>query len=91
MTCWITEQTMSITTETALRDLDALEVPPSMVDLVTDTKTDLKGIVAVDVTSVCGDAPEGPVESDACNAALGQLNMLYVGFESTLDSWGPYL
>ncbi|KQO97504.1 hypothetical protein [Leifsonia sp. Leaf264] len=89
-TCWLAEQTMSVTAETAVRDLAELKIPPSMAGIVADTTGVLQGIVDVKVKTICGEG-EAPIESDECNKALGSLNFYYVILDGKLDAWAPYL
>jgi hypothetical protein len=90
-TCWLTEQTLVTTAEITVRDLDALDIPPSLASLSESTRAILQGIVDVDAKTICGDGIADPIESPECNAALGSLNFYYSTLGNELDSWGPYL
>lgn len=91
MTCWIKEQTLITTAETAIRDLGELEIPPSMESLVESTTAVLQGIVDVDATTVCGEGVLEPVDTPECTEALGSLTWSYTMLEQELEAWAPYL
>ncbi|QTX05236.1 hypothetical protein [Agromyces archimandritae] len=91
MTCWLQEQTLSTTAEIVIRDVGELEVPSSMVSLVSSTTSVLQDIVDVDAKTICDAEASEPADSDECNQALGSLNFHYTRLESELDAWRPYL
>jgi len=90
MSCYLQEQTIGITAQLVVRDLDKLDIAPSMQSLVSKTEQVLELIAGVDLKAVCGEESL-PVDTEACTSALGSRNMHYGILESQLDAWRPYL
>ncbi len=90
MTCYTKELTAGVTAETAVRDLQALDVPPSMEGLVDETVAALQMLVDADLENACGPAMSEPKDSEACSSALGTRSMGYQLLTSALDKWKPY-
>lgn len=88
--CYLAEQTASITAKLATDDLKAMNVPPSMESLVSKTIAALDPVAAADLESVCG-ADVWPVETDECNLALAQNFSSLNSLTTALDAWKPYL
>lgn len=91
MTCYTREITMGLTAASAVEDLEALDVPVSMSDLVASTSSTLSAIADIDLESVCGPAMELPSDSKQCRNALGERNTQYTLLKNDLAAWGPYL
>jgi hypothetical protein len=90
-TCWLNEQTLVTTAEIVNRDVEKLNIPPSMASLVDSTTTVLQGIVDEDAKTVCGDGVADPLDTPECTKVIGSLNFYYSMLKGELDSWGPYL
>jgi hypothetical protein len=88
MSCYLVEQTIGSTSVIAVRNLDALDIPDSMIDLVVETRIALTAISDVDLPAVCG-TEEVPANETTCNTALGSRMQAYLTLEGVLDSWGP--
>ena len=91
LTCYTNELTAGVKAQTALRDLTALTIPPSMDSLVTDTKAALQLVVDADLENACGPAMTEPKDTEECSSALGARSMSYTVLSSALDKWSPYL
>jgi hypothetical protein len=89
-TCYLIEQTIGSTSVIAVRNLNELVIPESMVDLVDETRDALTAISDIDLAAVCG-TEETPANETPCNTALGSRMQAYLTLERVLDSWGPYL
>lgn len=90
MSCYLQEQTMTITAQLVVRDWGEMVIPESMSGIVDDTTAVLEKIGAVDLKAACGEEAE-PNDTDECSTALGTLNVLYGQLEGELNSWSPYL
>lgn len=90
LSCYMREATMSMTAQTAARDIRALEVPPSMGGLVQDTLEALDKVAAADVDAHCMGSREAE-ESDACTQAIGSAYAAYTSLDRILGGWSPYL
>jgi hypothetical protein len=91
LTCYTNELTAGVKAQTALRDLAALTIPPSMDGLVTDTRAALQLVVDADLENACGPAMTEPKDTEECSSALGARSMSYTVLSSALDKWAPYL
>lgn len=89
-TCYTREKTMGATTQLAVDELDALDIPPSMDALVSSTSTTLKVLAGAELESSCGEDGSPDTSSDACTSTLGMLNTGYAVLEQDLDAWRPY-
>lgn len=89
LNCMSSIHTMVTTTGTAIIELDKLEIPPSMQDLVSETKGDLSKISSSGVEMKCdlsGDSAESECELPMLQFVVGSMRL-----ENTLNAWGPYL
>lgn len=91
LACYTREVTAGLTAQTALRDLEHLNAPPSMTTLVETTTEALQQMADVDLEAVCGPAPSEPNGTKLCNEAMGQRMWGYNRLEKALDMWTPYL
>lgn len=91
MTCYTREVTAGMTAQTALRELDELNVPESMSPLVAETQVALEDVADTDLESECGPPMSEIKESRRCDRALGSRMGAYQRLESVLDRWSPYL
>lgn len=91
MTCYMTESTIGLTTETAAAELDALTPPGSMTALIDETDAALAAVYDIDLEGACGDPVIGPNDSKKCSTTLGQRMWAYSQLETALDQWSPYL
>jgi hypothetical protein len=90
MACFLNEQTLTMTAETAGKDLRALTPPSSMQTLYDDTLTALDGIKSVPLEDDCG-TDSWPSSDETCSTTLGELFTGMRSLETVLDQWGPYL
>lgn len=90
-TCYMGELTMGVSASGAIRELNSLDVPGSMSDLVEETVRILQAVADVDLEGACGPAFSTPVDTQECSDALGSRNVLYGLLGTTLDKWRPYL
>lgn len=90
MTCYLRELTMVSTTGTAAKELQELDLPSEMEDLVSETLWSLSEISTVDLEGTCGGGSV-PNDSAECTKSLGTLSGAYLRFEKVLNSWRPYL
>lgn len=89
-TCTFTEQTMGATAQLAMRDLEALDVPPELQPLVGTTTASLARIAEQDFATTC--LVDGNyVDSDPCTAVLGARFAEYITLSEELGKWEPYL
>ncbi|WP_461048270.1 hypothetical protein [Terrabacter koreensis] len=91
ITCYTNEVTAGVAAQNAIRDLEALDVPPSMEPLVDETRRVLQGMADVDLEKACGPSFEVPKDSKACTEALGSRATSYFLVSGVLDKWAPYL
>jgi hypothetical protein len=91
VTCYTNELTAGVKAEIAIRDLRALNIPPSMQGLVTETQSALQMMVDADLENACGPAMTEPKDTKECTSALGTPNWSYTLMTSVLDKWSPYL
>lgn len=89
LTCHMREATITMTANSALKDLSALTPDPSVESLVQQTRGALQAVVDADVYGQCETGEKaGTVECDSAHlSALNAYSML----EKALDGWAPYL
>lgn len=90
LTCFTNEVTAGVRAEIAIRDLNALTIPDSLVPLVDETKQALQMLVDADLEAACGDSMT-PNQSKDCDETLGARFGSYTVLERVLDKWSPYL
>lgn len=90
LTCFTNEVTAGVRAKIAIRDLDALTIPDSLVPLVDETKQALQMLVDADLEAACGDSMT-PNHSKDCDEMLGTRFGSYTVLERVLDKWSPYL
>lgn len=88
--CFMREKTLGVTAQLAVRDLEELEIPPSMETLVSETKATLLTLSSFDLEAICG-TEDAPADTPECQDALGTRNYGYGVLEDQLAAWGPYL
>lgn len=88
--CHMRETTMSMTSETATKRLLALDIPPSMTDLVQQTLEALVSISTAGVDEECGLSGEF-ADTEECSTAHGLAIRGYSKLERALNAWSPYL
>lgn len=91
LSCYTREVTIGLTAQTAIKDLDALALPPSLESLVVETKEELAAVAGIDLETKCGPAMEDFKPSHKCDLALGERYGEYLKLKTILDKWKPYL
>lgn len=89
-TCYAEEVTAGTSAKNALRDLDALSIPPSLEPLVDETKRSLTSLADVDLETHCGPSFQDIKQTPECDKALGAAMTAYFTLGGALDKWGPY-
>ena len=92
LTCRIDESTMSLTAETAARELRELIPPADMQVLYVETLSVLDEIAATNFAEACPDLDTILDESsEACNAAIPAMYRALRSLDTQLNAWTPYL
>lgn len=85
-TCSLNLQTVTLTAQTTIRNLNALGNPPAEISpLVTRTILALTPLGAIDATTACED-----MISQSCSDAETEANGAIRPVVSVLDAWRPY-
>lgn len=90
-TCYIQEQTIGISSDTAVSMLTGHVPPADLQPLATDTVQIVKSIHAVDLKAACGDGTNPDLTMSGCQKALDDRAAAYKELHALLVKWAPVM